>query len=79
MINNIRSAFIEMLNSSTWMDEQSKIKAIEKVIRFEYDVMHHITILINILQAQSIDQKIGYPDYLGSNNDTKLEADYAAV
>jgi predicted metalloendopeptidase len=31
MINNIRDAFIDMLRSSTWMDEDSKEKAIEKV------------------------------------------------
>lgn len=31
MINNIREAFIEMLNSSTWMDDESKNKAREKV------------------------------------------------
>jgi hypothetical protein len=26
-----------------------------------------------------MDQQIGYPDYLGSNNDTKLEEDFAQV
>ncbi|CAF0951778.1 unnamed protein product [Didymodactylos carnosus] len=57
MINDIRSSFIEMLNQSTWMDAESRNKAIEK--------------------AQAIDQKVGYPDYLGSNNNTKLEEDYA--
>jgi hypothetical protein len=31
MINNIRDAFIEMLKSSTWMDENSKGEAIKKV------------------------------------------------
>jgi hypothetical protein len=31
MINNIRVAFIDMLKNSTWMDETSKTKAIEKV------------------------------------------------
>ncbi|CAF1039974.1 unnamed protein product, partial [Didymodactylos carnosus] len=57
MINDIRSSFTEMLNQSTWMDAESRNKAIEK--------------------AQAIDQKVGYPDYLGSNNNTKLEEDYA--
>ncbi|CAF0891456.1 unnamed protein product [Rotaria sordida] len=57
MINNIRDAFIEMLQGSTWMDVESKTKAIEK--------------------ARSIDQHIGYPDYLASNNNTKLDEDYA--
>lgn len=27
-------------------------------------------------KAQAIDQQIGYPDYLGGNNNTKLETDY---
>lgn len=57
MITNIRNSFISMVNESTWMDEVSKAKAIEK--------------------ALAIDQKIGYPDYLASDNNTKLEADYA--
>ncbi|UJR11165.1 hypothetical protein I4U23_015346 [Adineta vaga] len=57
MINNIRAAFIGMVNQSTWMDKESQNKAIEK--------------------ALAIDQKIGYPDYLASDNDTKLDKDYA--
>ncbi|CAF0838473.1 unnamed protein product [Rotaria sordida] len=57
MINNIRDAFIEMLQGSTWMDVESKTKAIEK--------------------AKSIDQHFGYPDYLASDNNTKLDKDYA--
>lgn len=32
MINNIRGAFIGMVNESTWMDDVSKAKAIEKVV-----------------------------------------------
>ena len=31
MIGNIQAAFINMINQSTWMDSQSKIKAVEKV------------------------------------------------
>jgi len=31
MIENIRSSFIDMLSDSTWMDQTSKVKAIEKV------------------------------------------------
>ncbi|CAF3718768.1 unnamed protein product [Adineta steineri] len=57
MINNIRSAFIGMVNQSTWMDMTSQSRAIEK--------------------ALAIDQKIGYPDYLASDNNTKLDEDYA--
>ncbi|CAF4644597.1 unnamed protein product [Rotaria sp. Silwood1] len=57
MINNIRNTFIEMLDESTWMDAESKVKAIEK--------------------AKSMDPHIGYPEYLGSDNNTKLEEDYA--
>ncbi len=34
---------------------------------------------IFILQAQAIDQQIGYPDYLASDNNTKLEEEYAEV
>ncbi|CAF1088486.1 unnamed protein product [Rotaria sordida] len=57
MIHNIRSAFIEMLEESTWMDDVSKSKAKEK--------------------ALAIDEKIGYPEYLSSDNITELEQDYA--
>ncbi|CAF0961673.1 unnamed protein product [Rotaria sordida] len=57
MINNIQNTFLEMLNESTWMDAESKVKAIEK--------------------AKTMNQHIGYPDYLGSDNNTKLENDYA--
>jgi hypothetical protein len=31
MINNIRNAFIDMINESIWMDSISKNAAIEKV------------------------------------------------
>lgn len=31
MIKNIRSAFIDLLKESTWMDNVSKKRAIEKV------------------------------------------------
>jgi predicted metalloendopeptidase len=31
MISYIRAAFIDMVSQSTWMDAQSKHKAIEKV------------------------------------------------
>ncbi|CAF5084783.1 unnamed protein product [Rotaria magnacalcarata] len=58
MIENIRNSFINILDKSTWMDNTSKVKAIEKV--------------------KEIEQHIGYPDYLGSENNTKLENDYAA-
>ncbi|CAF2933114.1 unnamed protein product [Rotaria sp. Silwood2] len=57
MIRNIRKAWIDMLNQSTWMDDMSKSKAIEK--------------------AEAIDEKIGYPDYLASDNVTQLETEYA--
>ncbi|CAF2098157.1 unnamed protein product [Rotaria magnacalcarata] len=56
MIKNIRSTFIEMLTNSTWMDDISKNRSIEK--------------------ALAIDEKIGYPEYLGSNNMTELENMY---
>ncbi|CAF3611902.1 unnamed protein product [Rotaria sp. Silwood1] len=58
IIENIRNSFIDIINQSSWMDDISKIKAIEK--------------------AKAIDKQIGYPDYLASNNNTKLENDYAA-
>ncbi|CAF4111817.1 unnamed protein product [Rotaria sp. Silwood2] len=56
MINNIRSTFIEMLKNSTWMDDTSKNRSVEK--------------------ALAIDEKIGYPDYLGSTNTTTLDKMY---
>lgn len=33
MIENIRETFIQMIDRSAWMDEKSKIKAMEKVRR----------------------------------------------
>ncbi|CAF1185487.1 unnamed protein product [Rotaria sordida] len=57
IVRNIRKAFINTLNESTWMDNISKSKAIEK--------------------AEAIDEKIGYPDYLASDNVTQLETEYA--
>ncbi|CAF2909193.1 unnamed protein product, partial [Rotaria sp. Silwood2] len=56
MINNIRTAFLDMLKNSSWMDETSKNKSIEK--------------------ALVIDEKIGYPDFLGNNDTTELEKMY---
>ncbi|CAF1552281.1 unnamed protein product, partial [Rotaria sp. Silwood1] len=56
MINNIRNTFLEMLKTSTWMDEISKNRSIEK--------------------ALAIDEKIGYPDYLGSTNTSTLDKMY---
>ncbi|CAF4398586.1 unnamed protein product, partial [Adineta steineri] len=57
MVANIRKAFTDMLDDSTWMDSMSKTKAIEK--------------------ALAIDEQIGYPDYLASDNVTQLETQYA--
>ncbi len=59
------------------MDEASKTKAIEKV-------KSEIKIWIyeqkkNIFKALSIDEKIGYPEYLGSMNTTELEKMYREV
>ncbi len=34
---------------------------------------------IFILQANAIYQQVGYPDYLGSDNNTLLEEEYAEV
>lgn len=78
MINNIRNTFIDMLNDSTWMGIISKSKAIEKVyhksILFQFE-----NIFAFVMQARAIDVKIGYPDYLDSDNMTKIEEDYAEV
>ncbi|CAF4177876.1 unnamed protein product [Adineta steineri] len=57
MIANIRKAFTDALDDSTWMDSMLKTKAIEK--------------------ALAIDEQIGYPDYLASDNVTQLETQYA--
>ncbi|CAF4370273.1 unnamed protein product, partial [Adineta steineri] len=35
MIGNIRDAFIEMIKDSTWMDETSKGRAIEKALAID--------------------------------------------
>lgn len=81
MIGNIRTAFIDILEKSTWMDEVSKRKAIEKVKeRIDEENNERKSIFFSFsFQALSIDEKIGYPDYLGSDNTTELENDYAEV
>ncbi|CAF3792998.1 unnamed protein product [Rotaria sp. Silwood1] len=56
MINSIRNVFLDMLKNSTWMDETSKSRSIEK--------------------ALAIDEKIGYPEYLGSTNTLELDKMY---
>ncbi|CAF3952981.1 unnamed protein product, partial [Rotaria sp. Silwood1] len=55
MIENIRNSFMSLINQSYWMDDTSKMKAIEKPWI----------------------KKIAYPDYLASDNNTKLENDYS--
>ncbi len=78
MIGNIRSAFIDLLEESTWMDKVSKRRAINKVGSIEEKKLMIEFQLISI-QASAIDEKIGYPGYLGSDNVTELEKDYAEV
>lgn len=56
MIENIRSSFIDLIGSSTWMEEKSRNLAVEK--------------------AKAMNQQIGYPEYLSSDNNTKIENDY---
>ncbi|CAF1215884.1 unnamed protein product [Rotaria sordida] len=58
ILENIQNSFMDLINQSYWMDDKSKMKAIEK--------------------AKTIDKKIAYPDYLVSDNNTKLENDYSA-
>ncbi|CAF4151500.1 unnamed protein product, partial [Rotaria sordida] len=57
ILENIQNSFMDLINQSYWMDDKSKMKAIEK--------------------AKTIDKKIAYPDYLVSDNNTKLENDYS--
>ena len=75
MIENIRNSFINRLNQATWMDKDSKEKAVDKVQKS----ISEINIKEFLFQANAIDKQIGYPDYLGSDNNTKLENDYAEV
>ncbi|CAF3932616.1 unnamed protein product [Rotaria sordida] len=64
MLENIQNSFIDLINQSYWMDDKSKMKTIEKV---------------NIISLQKLSiKKIAYPDYLVSDNNTKLENDYSA-
>ena len=80
MINNIRDAFIQMLKNSSWMDEESKIKAIEKVRTFfSPNKVKKSSRFPFCFKAEAIDEKIGYPEYLGSSNFTTLEQLYADV
>ncbi len=65
-----------MVNQSMWMDTVSKRKTIDKVglmTIFEFSKTYILT------QAQAVLGKIGYPDYLDSDNLTKLESIYAEV
>jgi hypothetical protein len=45
MIGNIRKSFINMVDQSTWMDEMSKNKAIEKVRINKKNNMNKISFL----------------------------------
>jgi predicted metalloendopeptidase len=45
MIENIRAAFIDMVSQSSWLDSQSKSKAIEKV-KINYLLMEKIHLII---------------------------------
>jgi hypothetical protein len=76
MMTNIRNTFINMLDQSTWMDAISKSRTIEKVNLKSFS---NSTIIDCIIQVHAIDEKIGYADYLDSDNVTKLEKDYAEV
>ena len=77
MINNIRLVFMEIVNQSSWMDEQSKIKAIEKVSSLFTAIVRESFALIE--QARAIRQKVGYPAYLDDSKSTQLQDDYALV
>ena len=46
MINNIRSAFINMLEASTWMDDVSKRLAIDKVSRKEKVIILKLSMIL---------------------------------
>ncbi len=76
MIGNVRTSFVTMLDQSSWMDDASKNLAKDKVNISKYVICKT---KIFILQANAIDQQIGYPDYLASDNNTKIEQDYAEV
>lgn len=74
MIENIRDEFIDLVEQSTWMDEVSKEKAIEKVNEHEIIMKYFYK-----LQAHAINEKIGYPDFLDGDNMTQLENEYTEV
>jgi hypothetical protein len=75
MINNIENSFIDIIQQTTWMDKISKMKAIEKVRKSNLKSFYENL----IIQARVIKKKIGYPEYLISDNITKLEEDYHKV
>ncbi len=78
MIDNIRNTFIEMLERSTWMDKDSKMKAIEKVNETQkVRILENIS--ANFFKARVIDEKIGYPEYLSNSNTSELENMYREV
>ena len=76
MIDNIRNAFVDMLDKSMWMDAESKKRAKDKVRSTRGDERF---IGLSPLKAMAIDEKIGYPEYLGYANNTELERIYAEV
>lgn len=67
-----------MLKETTWMDDTSRNRSIEKV---NWTIDQHFPLIMNynVLKALAIDEKIGYPDYLGSSNTSELERMYQGV
>ncbi|CAF3835985.1 unnamed protein product, partial [Adineta steineri] len=60
MIANIRKAFIDMLDNSTWMDSMSKTRAIEKVLAIDVQVGYP-----NYLGSDNVAQlETQYADYV---------------
>jgi hypothetical protein len=66
-----------MVNQSIWMDVVSKNMSIEKVSLVM--IIFKIKDIYILIQAQSMIEKVGYPDYLKGNNMTRLDNHYAAV
>ncbi len=77
MVDNIRNAFIDMVNQSMWMDTVSKKNTIEKVS--DRIIIFALRKKCTFIQAQAILAKVGYPEYLDNKYLTKLESIYAKV
>lgn len=75
---HIRDAFIGMIEDATWMDVDSRSKAVKKVSSVFWEAPRERDEFLTV-EALAIAETIGYPQYVRDSNATQLEEQYARV